>query len=198
MEGCFIVSVVTKERFEQGLLYNDYLSTVNVNKDRFELYYDTSADALNAQDVEFFTNIVESGVNKVLVIGEDWCPDVFRGMPLMARIAESSGMEMRVFPRDNHLDIMDEFLKDGEFQSIPVFVFYNNNNEYIAHWIERPQSVTKEMAEIREKVLKDNEGSDEREIRRASRDATNAQFPYWQKVTVEDLKKLLSTNSNVA
>lgn len=198
MEGCFIVSVVTKERFEQGLLYNDYLSAVNVNKDRFELYYDTSADALNAQDVEFFTNIVESGVNKVLVIGEDWCPDVFRGMPLMARIAESSGMEMRVFPRDNHLDIMDEFLKDGEFQSIPVFVFYNNNNEYIAHWIERPQSVTKEMAEIREKVLKDNEGSDEREIRRASRDATNAQFPYWQKVTVEDLKKLLSTNSNVA
>lgn len=198
MEGCFIVSVVTKERFEQGLLYNDYLSSVNVNKDRFELYYDTSADALNAQDVEFFTNIVESGVNKVLVIGEDWCPDVFRGMPLMARIAESSGMEMRVFPRDNHLDIMDEFLKDGEFQSIPVFVFYNNNNEYIAHWIERPQSVTKEMAEIREKVLKDNEGSDEREIRRASRDATNAQFPYWQKVTVEDLKKLLSTNSNVA
>ena len=160
MEGCFIVSVVTKERFEQGLLYNDYLSAVNVNKDRFELYYDTSADALNAQDVEFFTNIVESGVNKVLVIGEDWCPDVFRGMPLMARIAESSGMEMRVFPRDNHLDIMDEFLKDGEFQSIPVFVFYNNNNEYIAHWIERPQSVTKEMAEIREKVLKDNEGSE--------------------------------------
>ena len=198
MEGCFIVSVVTKERFEQGLLYNDYLSAVNVNKDRFELYYDTSADALNAQDVEFFTNIVESGVNKVLVIGEDWCPDVFRGMPLMARIAESSGMEMRVFPRDNHLDIMDEFLKDGEFQSIPVFVFYNNNNEYIAHWIERPQSVTNEMAEIREKVLKDNEGSDEREIRRASRDATNARFPYWQKVTVEDLKKLLSTNSNVA
>ena len=33
MEGCFIVSVVTKERFEQGLLYNDYLSSVNVNKD---------------------------------------------------------------------------------------------------------------------------------------------------------------------
>ena len=54
------------------------------------------------------------------------------------------------------------------------------------------------MAEIREKFLKDNEGSDERELRRASRDATNAQFPYWQKVTVEDLKKLLSTNSNVA
>lgn len=192
------MSVVTKERFDQGLLYSDYLSAVNVNKDRFELYYETSADALDDQDVEFFKNIVENGVNKVLVIGEDWCPDVFRGMPLMARIAESSGMEMRVFPRDNHLDIMDEFLKDGEHQSIPVFVFYNNNHEYIAHWIERPEFATNEMSEIRQKVLKDNEGADEREIRRASRDATNARFPYWQKVTVEDLKELLSKTSNVA
>ena len=189
-----MVSVVTKERFEQGLLYNDYISGVNVNKDRFELYYETSADALSTQDVEFFKGIVQNGVSKVLVIGEDWCPDVFRGMPVMARIAEASGMEMRVFPRDNHLDIMDEFLKDGEFLSIPVFVFYNSDHEYIAHWIERPESATKEMAEIREKVLKDNDGADEREIRHASRDATNARFPYWQKVTVEDLKILLSKN----
>jgi thiol-disulfide isomerase/thioredoxin len=191
------MSVVTKERFEQGLLYSDYISGINVNKDRFELYYETSAEAVDSEAVEFFKGIVESGVNKVLVIGEDWCPDVFRGMPLMARIAEVSGMEMRVFPRDSHLDIMNEFLKDGEHQSIPVFVFYNNDHEYIAHWAERPEFATDEMAKIRENVLKDNDGSDEKEIRRASRDQTVARFPYWQKVTVGDLKELLSKNIDI-
>jgi hypothetical protein len=84
----------------------------------------------------------------MLVLGEDWCPDVFRGMPVLKRIAEASGMEMRVFPRDQHKDIMAEFLNSGEFESIPVAVFYTRDHEYILHWIERPAKANAEMKDL--------------------------------------------------
>ncbi|MGH2588322.1 MAG: thioredoxin family protein, partial [Dehalococcoidia bacterium] len=86
---------------------------------------------------------------KMLVLGEDWCPDVYRGMPVLARIAEASGIEMRVFPRDENLDIMNEFLKDGEYQSIPTAVFYTKDQRYILHWIERPKQADEEMPLMR-------------------------------------------------
>ena len=57
---------------------------------------------------------------------------------MVARIAEAGGMDMKVFPRDANTDIMDEFLKNGEFQSIPTVVFYTKDYNYLFHWIERP------------------------------------------------------------
>ena len=140
-------TVVTAERFAQGLTYSDYLAQIKVNQDRFSMYDETAAEAVTDEDAGFFKSAVEKGCARVLVIGEDWCPDVYRGMPVIGRIAEVSGMDMRVFARDEHLDIADEFLNRGEFRSIPTLVFYNADQEYLCHWIERPESVTQEMAD---------------------------------------------------
>ncbi len=187
-------SVVTAERFAQGLSYETYLAQINVNKDRFELYNETAKEALVDEDVVFFREAAErpGGAAKVLVIGEDWCPDVFRGMPLMARIAEVAGMEMQVFPRDTHMDIMNEFLNKGEFLSIPVFVFYTKDQEYLCHWIERPVQANEEMPRIREQVQQELAGKDEQEVRQESRARTNARFPAWQRASVLELRDLLS------
>ena len=185
-------SVVTPERFGQGFTYPDYLAQIKVNQDRFASYYETATKAVTDEDASFFKSVVEKGCSRVVVIGEDWCPDVYRGMPVIGRIAEVSGMDMRVFPRDENLDIMDEFLKNGEFRSIPTLVFYTADHEYLCHWIERPASVTKEMGEINEAIDKEMAGKDEAEVRNARRDRVNARFPDWQKETVRDLRDLLS------
>jgi len=185
-------SVVDVERFNSGMLYKDFIAQINVNQDRFEQYYDTAATVLTENDVEFFQQIINAGGTKVLVLGEDWCPDVYRGMPVIAKIADSSGMDLRVFPRDANLDIMDEFLKDGEHRSIPTFVFYTDDQEYLCHWIERPAMATKEMADITESVEKEMPGKDEQEIRDARRELVNARFPDWQKYTIDELRELLS------
>ena len=81
-----------------------------------------------------------NGPAKMLVLGEDWCGDVIRGMPVLARISEAAGLEMSIFPRDENHDIMNEFLKNGEWMSIPVAVFYTNDHQYICHWIIRCQA----------------------------------------------------------
>lgn len=142
-------SVVTPERFASGLTYQEYIDRIQNNKDRFQMNYegttvsDSEAAALRALVAK------PNGPAKMLVIGEDWCPDVYRGMPVLARIAEAAGMEMRIFPRDENLDIMDEFLNQGEHRSIPTAVFYTRDHQYIYHWIERPAKAQAEMGEMR-------------------------------------------------
>ena len=57
------------------------------------------------------------------------------------RIAEVAGMELRVFLRDQNLDIMEEFVSNnGKSRAIPVFVFYTKDLEYLTHWTERSAS----------------------------------------------------------
>lgn len=142
-------SVVTPERFEQGLRYQDYVSQISVNQDRFQQNYEgtTLSDEQIARYKELMAR--PNGPAKMMVIGEDWCPDVYRGMPVAAKIAEATGLDLRIFPRDQNLDIMNEFLKDGEFQSIPTIVFYTKDHQYITHWIERAKRTNDEMPEMR-------------------------------------------------
>lgn len=143
-------SVVTPERFASGLTYQDYIAQIKVNADRFQENYDNTTVSAEAAAKMKQIMARPNGPAKVLVLGEDWCPDVYRGMPVVARLAEATGLELRVFPRDQHLDIMNEFLKDGEFQSIPTLVFYTKDLRYIGHWIERAKKANDEMPIMRD------------------------------------------------
>jgi hypothetical protein len=138
-------SVVTPERFAQGLTYEQWMAAIDRNQDRFQENYE--ATELSEEDVRAFRELVAGpdGPARCLALGEAWCPDVFRGLPVMARIAEASGMELRVFFRDQNKDIMAEFLNQGEHESIPTFVFYTHDHRYLCHWIERPALANEEM-----------------------------------------------------
>lgn len=184
-------SVVNSERFSKGLMFKDFVSQVTVNKDRFEEYYKTGQ--LAPDDALFFHKATQSpnGLGKMIVIGEEWCPDVFRGLPVMARIAEATGIELRIFLRDKNLDIMNEFLKEGKYQSIPVCVFYTKDVKYIAHWIERPVLADEERAKIEAEIKKQLPSASEQELRNATRERTQARYPAWQQATIQEMKKLL-------
>ena len=185
-------SVVSLERYNSGLTYEDYVLNIKVNKDRFETYYESAE--LKTEDKDFFASIssTPNGIKKLMIIGEDWCPDVFRGMPVFARIAEAADIEMRIFPRDENLDIMDEFLKDGEFRSIPVAVFYDDQLNEIARWIERPVIGYEQSKQITDQTEKDMGTASDQEKRKNIRDQIYALYPSWQQETVVEVKQLLS------
>lgn len=140
-------SVVTPERYATGMTYADYVASIERNQKRFEENYDGTT--VTADDTAKLKSLMArpGGPAKIMVIGEDWCPDVFRGLPVFQRVAEATGMELRMFPRDQNSDIMGEFLAGGEHQSIPVAVFYTKDMDYIAHFTERPQLALQEMRE---------------------------------------------------
>jgi hypothetical protein len=96
------------------------------------------------------------GPANILVISEEWSSDCRRDVPMLARLAEAGGLELRVFQRDGqkfsnapkadpaespNADIVNEFLneKDGHtFQSVPVAVFLTRDFRVIYRYVEFP------------------------------------------------------------
>jgi hypothetical protein len=98
------------------------------------------------------------GPANMLVIAEEWSSDCRRDLPIFARMATATGMELRIFTRDgqkfstanvptlsaapdSNADLMAEFLnhKNGTtYQSIPVCAFYTKDFEYLYHFTEYP------------------------------------------------------------
>ena len=184
-------SVVTPERYSQGFDYRAYMDEIKVNKARFEGFYDSSA--LSDEDTAAFRELAsrDNGPKKMLVLGEDWCGDVVRGLGVLARICEAADLEMRIFPRDSHHDIMNEFLKEGKWMSIPVAVFYTGGHDYICHWIERPAVAEREMHQIEVDIRAENPDIDDQAFGRERRQRTAAKADEWIAATVVEIRELL-------
>ncbi len=183
-------SVVTPERLASGMTYEEYIGSIQRNRDKFD--YNYAETAIGEEDAGALRDLVsrENGPARVLALAEDWCPDVVRGLPVMARLAEAAGLELRVFPRDKNPDIMDEFLKQGEHRSIPTFVFYTRDHRYIAHWIERPDLANEQLP----LVMQIFEGKSREEARpEYERFQKGEVWAKWRRETVREIRDLLAT-----
>jgi thiol-disulfide isomerase/thioredoxin len=192
-------SVVTPERFSQGLTYEQFIEKLDRNQERFRENYEGTQ--VSPEDAAALRALVAKpdGPAKILLLGESWCPDVFRGAPVFARIAEASGMELRCFFRDENKDIMAEFLKDGQFESIPVAVFYTKDQRYIAHFIERPDLANREMHEKLGPMYARMRKPDMTDEEKAAARAENIAFQNgpiwanWRQETIREVIRLLES-----
>ena len=116
---------------------------------------------------------------KILVVSEEWSSDCRRDVPMLARLAEAGGLELRIFPRDGqkvgraqkanpadspNADIMNEFLNEKNsqtWQSIPVVVFYTEDLRYLYHYTEFPAIYHKERVAGAMRAAKSGETPDE-------------------------------------
>ena len=128
---------MTPERFAQGLTFAQYLAQMRTNKERFEK---RMADAeLTPADRE----AIRGRKLRILVITEDWCGDALVGFPALARLVDDTpNVEMRVFLRDANPDVMDQYLKRGLYRTIPVIVFFDEQMNELARYMERQDVVT--------------------------------------------------------
>lgn len=189
-------SVVTLERFGQGMTYEEYMESVKVNKARIEEYYDNVSLESSQTDALRELSSAEGGPSRMMVIGEDWCGDVVRELPVLARVAEAAGLELRIFPRDENHDIMNEFLKEGLYMSIPVAVFYDEGHQYMCHWIERSETANREQGEIEAAIRSENPDISDQDFGRQRRARTAARAADWQKATVDELVGMLRENAH--
>lgn len=145
---------VTAERFNQGMTYEEYREQMTRNRERFD--ETEAAVQLDPADVKAFSSLPQP--LHVLVIAEDWCGDVISNLPVLGKLAATSDgkLDVRVFLRDQNLDLIDQYLKEGKFRSIPVFVFFDHDFNELGHMIERPASVTQMLAEKRAAIYASN------------------------------------------
>jgi hypothetical protein len=125
--------VVTQERFEQGLTLQQYVDHMSVNRERFVEALEEAT--LEPEDARVLEKLKDT--RRVLVISEDWCGTCLAHVPYVAKLIEGNpNIEMRLFPRDANLDLMDQFLKKGRYRSIPVFAFFDEHMNELARFLE--------------------------------------------------------------
>jgi Thioredoxin len=137
------------QRFAKGLTWKDYMAQMGDTRARTEDNYGKAV--LTEEERKFFNGI--SQVRYMLMLAENWCGDVHRNSPLIARLAEAMpNCELRVFFRDQNLDLTDCFLNNG-YRSIPVVVFFDKDWNEIGRWIERAHAATAKVVGIRGSTL---------------------------------------------
>jgi hypothetical protein len=141
---------VTPERFAQGMTYDQYKAQMTRNQERF--VNNERQVTLEPADLAAWKRLPRP--LKVLVLAEDWCGDVIDNLPVLGKLAQESGKaDLRIFLRDQNLDIMDQYLNHGEFRSIPVFVFFDDQFRELGRFVERPESVTQRRGKLRQEVF---------------------------------------------
>ena len=167
-------TVVTPERYAAGLTFEQYLAYIASpeslrregsggapRKDwsgAVRSWYDSHRLSDAQVAAVRWLAAQPGGPARILVISEEWSSDCRRDVPMLQRLAEAGGLELRIFRRDgqrfggsprpslaeapdSNADLMAEFLneKNGQtWQSIPVAVFYTRDLGYLYHYVEYP------------------------------------------------------------
>jgi len=165
--------MVTKERFAQGMTFQQYLDQMGTNKEKFVQFL--GEIKIKPEDRAALDRL---GTKlKILVLTEDWCGDALYNVPVLARMVEGNpNIELRVFLRDKNPDLTNQYLNQGIYRSIPVFAFFDEGMNELARFIERPPAQTEE---IEKKML---------EARRALRAERSLE---WREGVVREIRSLL-------
>jgi len=154
------------KRFATGMTWKDYMAQMGDTRAKTEQNYANSK--LTDEERKFFSGV--TGVKYCMMLAENWCGDVHRNSPMIARIAEAMpGCELRVFLRDQNPDLTDCFLNNG-YRSIPIVAFFDKDWNEIGRWIERPGAATQRSFAIRATTV-DVAGEDQ-----TKKDAAMAEF----------------------
>ena len=143
------MTTIDRARFATGLTYDEYKAQMTRNRDRVEA--NEARVQIDPEDLEAFRSL--NGPIHVLALAEDWCGDVIANLPVLGKLAREAGtLDVRIFLRDQNKDLMQRYLNQGKYESIPVFAFFDDAFNEIGVFTERPASVTERRAEQRRKL----------------------------------------------
>lgn len=145
--------LIGQDLFAKGTTYAEYRDRILAAGGIMQNLLTASEAGLaeEAIDVEPFRRLPKP--LRVLILSEDWCGDCTDNLPIVNRLAEESGkLEVRILPRDAHLDVMDSYLKYGQFRAIPLILLLDETGRVIGNLKERPESVTELRARKRQEL----------------------------------------------
>lgn len=169
----FRAMILDKERFEQGMTFNDYKSlfeklvennSTTGNDQSQEMVNYTKLNLQRTERVIKTTHInadLEKALQKNnlalnwLIITEPWCGDAAQSVAAFDFFSKvNPNIKLRLFLRDENEDLMNQFLTNGT-KSIPVVVFMDNEMNAIAHWGPRPKLAQDMVLEYKKNPTKE-------------------------------------------
>jgi len=141
---------ISKATYDSGMTGQEFLDIAEANKEKF---LENVENATIPDDVKAF---FAAHPVSIAAIGEDWCTDVVHFLPVAIKLAqEVDGVDLRVFQRDK-TDLIESYLNQGEYKSIPVFVFMDADWNELGHFIERPGQATQAMSQESTRFQREN------------------------------------------
>jgi hypothetical protein len=205
--------MVTVERFRQGMPFEQYAAFTatadNLKReasgagrnpgwsDVLRTAYE-AAQLSKAQQAAWRWLIAQpGGPARVLAISEEWSSDCRRDIPVIAKIADTIGLELRIVPRDGQrfsaspepdpespsADLMAQYLnhRDGRtFQSIPVIVFFTEDMRELYRYIEFPLVYRKDRLRAAQTAPRPGETAEQTAGRAAREFAEMLGSPFFQ------------------
>lgn len=142
--------VISAERFQSGNTYATVRDRIIAGGGIMQELMEKGEAAANSAQLDLSAFHSLRDPLKVVALSEDWCGDCTDNLPIVSRISVETGkLDFRIIGRDDNLDIMDLYLKYGEFRSIPVIIFMDQHFNEIGHLKERPESVTQRRKQAR-------------------------------------------------
>ncbi|MCS7002014.1 MAG: thioredoxin family protein [Dehalococcoidia bacterium] len=89
----------------------------------------------------------------IVVLGEDWCPEVPREVATVEALANASGMTVRFIYRDQRREFADRYRKADGRNHIPTLIFFTHDGREIGHWLERAAATDAVLADLRAELL---------------------------------------------
>jgi thiol-disulfide isomerase/thioredoxin len=127
---------IDPSRFEAAPDFASYLGSVTKHAELWQALYRTAV--VSSEAIERMRRAAPSV--RLLVLSEDWCSDCFSTVPIIARLAENAGMDLRVLARDANLELMDAHLSSGT-RSIPVIMALDGAFHVRSWWGPRPAAL---------------------------------------------------------
>ncbi|MDZ7657840.1 thioredoxin family protein [Fodinibius sp.] len=152
-------SVITPEIINEAMDYDEYRQMIDElleqdkttgdnHSEEMVHYTKMNVQRMNRLDkrVELMDSLVEE-LNELdenwiwLVLTEAWCGDAAQNIPALVKIAnESENIDIKFILRDEHLNIMDEYLTNGG-RSIPKLICLDADTfKEIGTWGPRPDA----------------------------------------------------------
>lgn len=171
-------SALTKERFLAATTFDAYVEKMKVNRDKMLEHL----EEVQVSDEDLAWWRARGPVN-VLALTYDSCGDALYNLPVLAKIAKQCpNIDLRVIQRDENLDIMDQYLNQGIFRSVPTFIFLDENYQEIGNLKERADSMTRVMEQeqlaIRKRLREENKIPWRTEMLREFRDVVESRKRY--------------------
>nr|WP_263323741.1 thioredoxin family protein [Neobacillus sp. Marseille-Q6967] len=142
--------------FEKGLTKDEYIASMTRNKEEMVSIYNQFS--LKVEDHAKLDVLTSKGL-RAIVLTEDWCGDAMLNNPVLLRIAEAAGMEVRFVLRDQNLELMDQYLTNGTSRAIPIFIFIDQDGNEVGVWGPRAPEM-QAMVEKGRSALPDKEAPD--------------------------------------
>jgi hypothetical protein len=106
---------------------------------------------------ETHTTIANLPKQDWVVITEDWCLDSAFNLAAIAKLsALNEHISLRIIERDQHLDIMDNYLTNGG-RAIPILIVFNEHGDELFHYGPRSKAAKTFREKLVEQGLNKND-----------------------------------------